>query len=56
MKKRIFSGAQPTGNLHIGNYLGTLTGVALQTVRGVSASIYTRRLCRKTGILKQKPG
>ncbi|HXG83292.1 MAG TPA: tryptophan--tRNA ligase [Pyrinomonadaceae bacterium] len=24
MKKRIFSGAQPTGNLHIGNYLGAL--------------------------------
>ncbi len=24
MKKRIFSGAQPTGELHIGNYLGAL--------------------------------
>src|SRR5918998_4145940 len=24
MAKRIFSGAQPTGNLHIGNYLGAL--------------------------------
>ena len=24
MKKRIFSGAQPTGSLHIGNYLGAL--------------------------------
>lgn len=24
MKKRIFSGAQPTGNLHLGNYLGAL--------------------------------
>lgn len=24
MKKRIFSGAQPTGNLHIGNYLGAI--------------------------------
>src|SRR5205809_1185294 len=24
MKKRIFSGAQPTGQLHIGNYLGAL--------------------------------
>lgn len=24
MKKRIFSGAQPTGDLHIGNYLGAL--------------------------------
>ena len=26
--KRVFSGVQPTGNIHIGNYLG-----ALQTVR-----------------------
>ena len=23
-KKRVFSGVQPTGNLHIGNYLGAL--------------------------------
>jgi len=31
MRKRIFSGAQPTGNLHIGNYLGALRNwVALQ--------------------------
>src|SRR5437016_8057150 len=31
MKKRIFSGAQPTGELHIGNYLGALGNwVALQ--------------------------
>ena len=31
MVKRIFSGAQPTGNLHIGNYLGALRNwVALQ--------------------------
>jgi tryptophanyl-tRNA synthetase len=31
MSKRIFSGAQPTGNLHIGNYLGALRNwVALQ--------------------------
>jgi len=31
MKKRIFSGAQPTGNLHIGNYLGALKNwVSLQ--------------------------
>src|SRR5437588_7113015 len=30
-KKRIFSGAQPTGQLHIGNYLGALKNwVALQ--------------------------
>ncbi|MGH9948695.1 MAG: tryptophan--tRNA ligase [Pyrinomonadaceae bacterium] len=31
MKKKIFSGAQPTGQLHIGNYLGALKNwVALQ--------------------------
>jgi len=31
MAKRIFSGAQPTGNLHVGNYLGALRHwVALQ--------------------------
>src|SRR5919205_1108214 len=31
MSKRIFSGAQPTGNLHIGNHLGALRNwVALQ--------------------------
>ena len=24
MKTRVFSGMQPTGNLHIGNYLGAL--------------------------------
>ncbi len=31
MKKRIFSGAQPTGDLHLGNYLGALKNwVALQ--------------------------
>ena len=31
MRKRIFSGAQPTGHLHIGNYLGALKNwVALQ--------------------------
>src|ERR1051326_249947 len=30
--KRIFSGAQPTGNVHLGNYLGALRNwVALQT-------------------------
>ena len=24
-KKRVFSGVQPTGNLHLGNYLGAIT-------------------------------
>ena len=32
MRKRIFSGVQPTGNIHLGNYLGALRNwVALQT-------------------------
>jgi len=32
MKKRVFSGVQPTGNLHIGNYLGALKSwVAIQS-------------------------
>lgn len=26
MKKRVFSGIQPTGNIHIGNYLGAIKG------------------------------
>ena len=31
MPKRIFSGVQPTGNIHLGNYLGALRNwVALQ--------------------------
>ena len=31
MKQRVFSGVQPTGNLHLGNYLGAITKfVALQ--------------------------
>ena len=31
MKKKIFSGVQPTGNLHLGNYLGAIKNfVALQ--------------------------
>ena len=30
-KKRVFSGVQPTGNLHLGNYLGAIKNfVALQ--------------------------
>ncbi|MGE3146633.1 MAG: hypothetical protein AB7K35_13725, partial [Pseudorhodoplanes sp.] len=24
-KQRVFSGVQPTGNLHLGNYLGAIT-------------------------------
>ena len=31
MKKKIFSGVQPTGNLHLGNYLGAIKNfVSLQ--------------------------
>ena len=31
MSKKIFSGVQPTGNLHLGNYLGAIKNfVALQ--------------------------
>ena len=31
MKKKVFSGVQPTGNLHLGNYLGAIKNfVALQ--------------------------
>lgn len=31
MKKRVFSGIQPTGNLHIGNFLGAIKNwVAMQ--------------------------
>ena len=31
MSKRIFSGVQPTGNLHLGNYLGAIKNfVSLQ--------------------------
>jgi tryptophanyl-tRNA synthetase len=26
MKKRVFSGIQPTGNIHLGNYLGAIKG------------------------------
>ena len=30
-QERVFSGVQPTGNLHLGNYLGAITKfVALQ--------------------------
>ena len=26
-KTRVFSGVQPTGNLHLGNYLGAITQI-----------------------------
>ncbi len=32
VKKRVFSGVQPTGNIHLGNYLGAIRNwVAAQT-------------------------
>ena len=38
-KKKIFSGVQPTGNLHLGNYLGAIKNfVALQ--KGENDCIY----------------
>ena len=34
-KKRVFSGIQPTGNIHLGNYLGAIRRfVELQETRG----------------------
>ena len=38
---RIFSGVQPTGNLHIGNYLGAIKNfVEIQKRENVSKSYY----------------
>ena len=35
MSKKIFSGVQPTGNLHLGNYLGAIKNfVDLQNEKG----------------------
>jgi tryptophanyl-tRNA synthetase len=59
MAKRIFSGAQPTGNLHLGNYLGALRNwVALQheyesflcvvNLHAVTVPQDPRRLAEKT--------
>src|ERR671939_532481 len=59
MSKRIFSGAQPTGNLHIGNYIGALKNwVALQheyesffcivNLHAVTLPQEPRRLAEKT--------
>ena len=40
MPKRIFSGAQPTGNVHLGNYLGALRNwVALQHSTKASSAV-----------------
>ncbi|MGI9034582.1 MAG: tryptophan--tRNA ligase, partial [Pyrinomonadaceae bacterium] len=58
MKKRIFSGAQPTGNLHIGNYLGALKNwVALQNEYEsffCIVNLHAITLPQKPKVLKQK--
>ena len=58
MKKRIFSGAQPTGNLHIGNYLGALKNwVALQDEYEsfyCIVNLHAITLPQNPAILKQK--
>ncbi len=58
MKKRIFSGAQPTGNLHIGNYLGALKNwVDLQNEYEsffCIVNLHAITLPQNTEVLKQK--
>jgi tryptophanyl-tRNA synthetase len=58
MKKRIFSGAQPTGELHIGNYLGALKNwVALQHEYEsffCIVNLHALTLPQNPAILKQK--
>ncbi len=58
MKKRIFSGAQPTGNLHIGNYLGALRNwVDLQNEYEsffCIVNLHAITLPQNTEVLKQK--
>ena len=58
MKKRIFSGAQPTGSLHIGNYLGALKNwVALQNDYEsfyCIVNLHAITLPQKPEVLKQK--
>jgi tryptophanyl-tRNA synthetase len=58
MKKRIFSGAQPTGQLHIGNYLGALRNwVALQDEYGsfyCIVNLHAITLPQDPKVLRQK--
>jgi tryptophanyl-tRNA synthetase len=58
MKKRIFSGAQPTGELHLGNYLGALKNwVALQDEYEsffCIVNLHAVTLPQNPAILKQK--
>ena len=58
MKKRIFSGAQPTGNLHLGNYLGALKHWAALQDEYESffciVNLHAVTLPQKPEVLKQK--
>lgn len=58
MRKRIFSGAQPTGSLHLGNYLGALKNwVALQSEFEsffCIVNLHALTLPQDPNILKQK--
>lgn len=58
MKKRIFSGAQPTGKLHIGNYLGALKNwVTLQNEYEsffCIVNLHAITLPQNPSVLKQK--
>lgn len=58
MKQRIFSGAQPTGSLHIGNYLGALKNwVSLQNEYEsffCIVNLHAVTLPQKPEVLKQK--
>ena len=38
-KEHVFSGVQPTGNLHLGNYLGAITQVRRAAGDATTASI-----------------
>ena len=44
-KKRIFSGVQPTGNLHLGNYLGAIKNWV--KIQNDISSIFSISLCFK---------
>ena len=47
MNKKIFSGVQPTGNLHLGNYLGAIKNfVELQNEKD-NECVYTQLLLNK---------
>ena len=44
-KKLVFSGVQPTGNLHLGNYLGALKKVCLTSTRNGVHILCRRSAC-----------